>query len=54
MRWALCYRVDCYVRESAMLKMAEASSLGKWENMEEKDGAQEKELAEGRNLRYAI
>lgn len=53
-RWALGYRVDWYVRERATFKMAEASSLGKWESMEEKDEAQEKELAEGRNLRYAI
>ena len=54
MRWALGYRVDWYLRESSMLKMAEASSLGKWESMEEKDEAQEKEQAEGRNLRCAI
>lgn len=48
------YRADWYVRERAMLKMAEASNLGKWESMEEKDEAQEKELAEDRNLKCAI
>lgn len=49
MRWALAW----YVKERAMLKVAEASSLGKWESVEEKDEAQEKELAKGRNLRCA-
>lgn len=35
-----------YMRGWGVLKMAEVSSLGKWENVEEKEATQETELAE--------
>lgn len=37
-----------------MLKMAEVSSLCKWERVQEKEEAQEKEPAEGGNKMCAI
>lgn len=54
MRWALGYKVAGYMRERETLKMAEASSLGKWESVEEEEAAQEKEMAEGGDMKSAI
>lgn len=46
MRWSLGYRVAVVHDGVGVLKMAEVSSLGKWENVEEKEATQETELAE--------
>ena len=54
MRWVLGYKIAGYMRERETLKMAEVSSLGTWESVEEEEAAQEKELAEGGNMSSAI
>lgn len=55
MRWALGYKVAGYMRGKETFKMADISRLGTWESVEStEEAAQEKELAEGGNMRSAF